>query len=673
MKKIAPWIIGITCCLFSIQSLSAAVIAKKENGNIILKNNNVELIFSDGKDFIFQELRIDGFNILPADGSTTYPWQLIYKGPNGENPTLLPKWGDYKGGEIFKDKEACTVAFTWQMVIDAGPTCPVSMSVTLRDESELPEWHIEVEMPEGWVITESEFPRIAVNRPDDAKAILSVGYGTEYNTTSEGLFQSRYPSCTGCMQLVLMHSKEGAVYFAAHDQGGSGKIFKMKSEGKRIVFSQNVTTSHAWTKDKKFSLPWATVMGFSKKGWQDAVERWYRPFTFRTEWGTKTIGERKIATWVKNADMWLRPMKANAETMEAVRQAMKYYGKGTGLHWYYWHHYPFDTKYPEYFPTQPDFAKMVKETQSLGGFVTPYINGRLWDCATESYKERNGKEASCRKPDGTLYTEVYSSEVLNTVTCPASSIWRGIQKEVVSRILSEVGTNGVYIDQIGAASSEPCYAANHDHPLGGGDWWPNAYRTLIHEMRANMKDDKAITTEENAECYIDLFDMMLLVNTPHGNGIKMVPLFPLVYSDRCIYSGYTYIPGCITDGSLNFMTMRSLLWGSQLGWAEPGALMKENTAKEAKFLKDLAGFRHKQQDLFLGGRYLGEVVPEGDNPTREITNYGTTPLVLAAEWLSLKGEHVYLVVNMDEKEHIITLPGDKQVKIAALSALRIKK
>ena len=60
--------------------------------------------------------------------------------------------------------------------------------------------------------------------------------------------------------------------------------------------------------------------------------------------------------------------------MEAVRKAMKYYGKGVGLHWYYWHNHRFDTKYPEYFPEKAGFKEMIKETQELGGFITPYIN-----------------------------------------------------------------------------------------------------------------------------------------------------------------------------------------------------------------------------------------------------------------------------------------------------------
>ena len=167
--------------------------------------------------------------------------------------------------------------------------------------------------------------------------------------------------------------------------------------------------------------------------------------------------------------------------------------------------------------------------------------------------------------------------------------------------------------------------------------------------------------------------MMLVVNSPHNSYTKMVPLFPLIYSDRCIYSGYTYIPWRITDGSLNFMSMRSLLWGSQLGWVKPSLLMRPDAKREAKFLKNLTDFRRQQHDLFLGGRFIQEIIPTGDNPTQEIPNYEITSVVLAAEWASVSGEHVYLIVNMSEQEHKVTLPNKKQITVKALDAIRISK
>lgn len=664
MKKI---IICILACL----PLAAGA---KNGEDLVLKNDHVELVFNGGDNFLMKAYCVGGENMLPEGGSTTHPWQLTFIGPDGENPSFIPRFGYYDGGEFSRGDGFSMLVFTWRVLLGAGDASPVRMSVTLGNDSELPEWRLEVDLPDGWLVTETEFPRIAVNRPDGAKGILPVGYGTEYTIGSSGQLQSRYPSCTGTMQLVMMHHKEGTAYFAAKDKGGSGKVLRMLSEGRNLIFIHQVTASYGWTVNGRFSLPWCAVLGFSRDGWQQTAIKWYRPFTFETQWGARTLTRRPIAEWLKNADMWLRPADATPEMMESVRKAMRYYGRGVGLHWYYWHNHPHDVKYPEYFPEKPGFREMIAETQNLGGFVTPYINGRLWDPATDSYKALNGAEASCRKPDGTLYTEIYSSKVLNTVTCPASDIWREIQNGLNHRLLTDLKVDGVYMDQIGCASSEPCYATNHGHAPGGGDWWPAAYRSLLEEMRGKMYGEKnAMTTEENAECYIDLFDMMLVVNSPHNSHTRMVPLFPLVYADRCIYSGYTYVPWKLNDGSMNFITMKSLLWGSQLGWVNPVLLMNPDNHREAAFLKTLADFRKGQHDLFLGGRFMGEYVPEGDNPTQVIPNYETTPVVLAAEWESISGKRVWIVVNMSENDRTVRLSDGQEVTVKALGASRLKK
>lgn len=60
------------------------------------------------------------------------------------------------------------------------------------------------------------------------------------------------------------------------------------------------------------------------------------------------------------------------------------------------------------------------------------------------------------------------------------------------------------------------------------------------------------------------------------------------------------------------------------------------------------------------------------DPSKE-PNYEITPVVLAAEWASVSGEHVYLIVNMSEQEHKVTLPNKKQITVKALDAIRISK
>ena len=99
------------------------------------------------------------------------------------------------------------------------------------------------------------------------------------------------------------------------------------------------------------------------------------------------------------------------------------------------------------------------------------------------------------------------------------------------RVVDDLHTDGIYYDQIACAYPYSCYEGNHQHEVGGGDWWVQSFRQMIPSIRnAHLSDQQAIMTEENAECYCDLFDINLMVNSPHGGNIQMIPIFPLVYS-----------------------------------------------------------------------------------------------------------------------------------------------
>lgn len=673
MKKMRAIILSLICCSFCFQA--EAKTDSVNSDSIFLCNKNIELVFSNTQIYKMYGMKYNSKQMIPAGGIDIHPWEITYKGINGENPVLRPRNGYYKGVEkrVNQDKSE-TLVFTWEMLLLADKRHAVRMLVTLGDNSDLVEWDIEADIPEGWMIANLDFPRISVSRPQNAKAILSSGWGSEYGLQPTTAISSRYPSGTGTMQLVLMHDDKESFYYATKDMDASDKRYRVTCSGNNATFHTEITTSEGWSpKDGgTFRLPWTTVTGYCFEGWEAAVTKWYKPFTYTTEWGKKTLASRNLPKWIYEADVWLRPMNVNDEVMESIRKAIKIYGKGVGLHWYYWHNHPFDTKYPEYFPPKEGFVEMVKETQKLGGHVTPYINGRLWDPATDSYTKLNGKEASCRKPDGTLYTEVYSSKVINTVTCPASTLWQGIQKDIIWKIQDEIGTSGVYVDQVAAAPSEPCWADNHGHAKGGGEFWVKAYRDLYADIRANhLKEGNILTSEENAECYIDLFDMLLVVNTPIRTS-KLVPLFPLVYSDRTITSAFAYTPGDLTTGSFRFLNMMSLLWGAQLGWVDPIPLTKENAKEEADFLKEMMLFRKKQHEFFNGGHFLKEVIPTGDNPEKYYHNYTKSNVVRGSVWKSSKSDKkVLFLVNIDNANHTVNLPSGKQIEIKGKECLRL--
>jgi hypothetical protein len=627
-------------------------------------NGLVSIVFPKLTTFDIKSIQLNGNFLLKNTGFNTTPWILTYKGVKGENPILFPSDGVYKGYSIQKNQKSFSITFIWDMRLSYEETYPVKMSITITDNSDLIAWNIEANIPHGWVIIKSQFPRITLQRLDRGKIITSAGWGNEYNLLPRTYSES-YPSHTGAMQLLLMHNHQGAFYYATEDRNACGKRLSAICGNKMITFITETVASESWSNVKtgEFKLPWQTVIGYDAKGWQDATIKWYKPFTYTTEWGKKTLNSRHIPHWIYDTDLWIRAKGVNDTVMHAINNTIKYYGKGIGIHWYYWHHYPYDTHYPEYFPAKYHFKDMIRKIRSEKGYVIPYINGRLWDPEAESYTKLNGKETSCRKPDGTLYTEIYpTSKVINAVSCPASSLWQKIITDLVDKIQNELNTNGVYIDQIAAAAPQPCWANNHDHPKGGGDFWFKAYRRMIENIRNNhLLKNNILITEENAECCIDLFDLLLMVNTPHEN-CRIVPLFPMVYSDRVLTVAFTYTPtDKLTEGDFCYENTMCFLYGSQLGWVDPVLLMRKESAGEAAFLKELVNNRKKCHNIFNGGKFVKEITPLGDNPTIDIKGFGTTTMIRATKWISREGKSVTFIVNMDKKEHKVTLPGDSQL------------
>ena len=183
-----------------------------------------------------------------------------------------------------------------------------------------------------------------------------------------------------------------------------------------------------------------------------------------------------------------------------------------------------------------------------------------------------------------------------------------------------------------------------------------------------LAKDKILMTEECAKCYIDCFDLLLVVNTPHLSYTRCVPLFPIIYSDRALYTGFSYIGQPFADGTFRFMTAKSLLWGAQLGWMKPTYILAPEASSERILLKNLMAFRAKHRSLFSTGRLLSEWFPGQDVPRVTLRKFGDTPQVVGALWRDQTGQQVLLCVNMDTESHTFDIPGGSKAVIEPLSA-----
>lgn len=670
-------ITAITASVLLALPAFAKTVVSQNATTVTIANDDVAVEFTGSGTFDIVSMKHHGVEMVKA-GDNKQPWCLTYLGEQGETPAIDPRYAVYRGWRVEDCDTAKTIVFTWhtRLKYDGG-NYPVEMRVTLGDNSDLVQWNLSAEVPGNWVVTDFVFPDIAIKSPGVGSVITPGGWGNEYALEENGDYEANYPSWNASMQMVMLSAKNGTFYYSPEDRNACGKMMRIKEKDGVVSFRTEVVASHGWTDmaSHRFSLPWPTVTGAMSGNWSEAAVKWYRPFALSTPWGCKTLKERNIPKWLVEKDLWMRAKYLGDTTVAAVNKAIDYFGNDISFHWYFWHNHSYDSHYPDYFPAKPEFKPIVRMVRDKGCQVMPYINGRLWDPGTESYALRNGKDASCRRADGALYTEVYpTSNVPNSVTCPSSPIWKSIILELADRIQNELQTNGLYIDQVAAAAPYPCYASNHSHPKGGGEFWYKAYKDIMDELRANhLKKGNIVFSEENAECYIPCFDILLTVNTPHNPKCKIVPLYPLIYSDRVLTCAYTYSPYTdVTKGEFRYQNMQCFLYGSQLGWVDPRLLWVNDKAEyEAEFLRNLTDLRNKQHDVFIGGRYIQEIIPTGDNPVVDVPTFGKDNVVKGALWESPKGKRVMYVVNSDSKPHHVILPNGQELTLDPISGKRI--
>ncbi|MDO5036247.1 MAG: DUF6259 domain-containing protein [Porphyromonas sp.] len=622
---------------------------------LVLSNKFVTIEFSDTDEYCLQGVKLsNGRTVTLPDKER--PWSLKVV-PGMESPANIL----YKGGEKIGDDR---IELSWTYANRRGLS-EVIVSVQLKENSPLPEWTMKVSGAGVSMIDQITFPRFQIHRKDEMELIMPVGYGIAVPIKNDTQAFTEYPSGSGTMQLLMATFATGTAFITTKDYDAQPKQFRCMADEEKVSLFVTTTVSEEWLDGDRLELPWTTLFGFKESGWEETAIEWYRPFTFETAWGQKTVEERDLPEWLLANDLWIQ--KQESDSYIDLLNSMALYGNDVGIHWYHWHHYPFDTRYPDYFPARGATKEEFSELANMGAKIVPYINGRIWDPLSQAYETYDGAEGCCTKRDGSYYEESYISKVPHYVACPASEQWRTVQSDVVNDIINTLATSGVYVDQVACAAPVPCHNEAHGHKKGGGKWWADGYRKIYSLARErSICADQILMTEECAECYIDIFDLMLIVNTDRRGDKRPIPLFPVVYSDRALYTGFCYIGSPINDGSYNYITAKSLLWGTQLGWIQPGMIMNEDARREALFLKKMQLFRAQHRYIFGGGCLLSEWTPS-EIGYSEVPGHGVQPLVLGAKWLSIEGSTHLVLVNRDDTEHNIVLPNGEEVVLRPLT------
>lgn len=639
---------------------AAAPSTQAASQDIVLLGRNQRIAFATGTSRVVLKSLSDTRDTHWAGpaGEKASLWHVAMRGPNAAAVDVSSSDLSISAAQ----HDAQQARFTWKPPV-GNSIAEISLTIDVSQPDGLSIWHLTANVPDGWTVVRADWPILpGIHGTPDLKMAAPFGWGLEYDVKPGMSYEGTYPSLVTSMPFVAFYGAGNGLYVGIHDKHAHHKHLAVKSRDDGTTLTWTHWPSDSDTVQGRYDPPFDAAVGTFVGDYWNAAQ-FYARFVRETPWGRPN---RTVPDWLKSIDLWLMPGAEPLKNVEACRKAGAFFGVPIALHWYNWHEIPFDTLYPEYFPAKPNFREGVKALQDAGFRIMPYINGRLCDSNSATWRQ-GGEAASARNDQNKPYTEVYGSKVPLNVMCPATKLWQDKIGGIVDRLVNECGVDGVYIDQINAAHAVRCFSTAHGHAPGGGGFWAEGYRKMLDQIRAKLPADRVLTTEENAECWNDQFDALLMVNTPASGDRRIIPLMPAVYGGRVITFGFQYIAGNDDiERSLPFRAKmaRAFLYGAQLGWVSVDVIMAEKAAREAEFLRNLAKARQGAHEFLLNGLFLGEVEVTGDNPRLNIEGTGhggkyntELPAVMATAWMSKERTVGLAVVNMsNEPRSVVILP-----------------
>ena len=634
--------------------------------------DNARLVFADASEGFACQALIDkssGTRFFHARPGHPGLWSLEFRKPGHEEAVTLTS-RDAAGGVCEKLPDG--LRFKWEKlpVGDEKGVLDVTCDVTWNKREEQFEFRMRLDnRSAAYGLWTSEYPTLAeVFTPGHGDSLLPGGnWGARVIRNSKHGFDGMYPSSVTPMQFMAFNIGGTGVYFAAHDGAARPKRLRvvLRQDLSVQTYAENMGQPGA-----SFSTGFPVVLSLYHGDWWKAAKK-YRAWAIRQSWtGKGPIAKRK--DFPKNLvdnGFWMCLWGAPSD-METALDDLDRRVAGRvpfGVHWYNWHQIPFDNSYPNYFPAKEGFTETTARLKAKGLLVMPYINGRLWDTDIDSFKTE-GIHSAAKNEKCEPYIEIYGSKRRLAPNCPGTPLWQAKIREICSRLMNECGVNGIYLDQIGAASPALCFDPKHGHPLGGGRHWVDGYRAMltpIKEMAAGK--GVALTTENTAESYMDNIDGFLTWVIQEQWD---VPALPAVYSGYAVYFASPMSP---KDDFAAFRAAqgRSFLWGCQLGWNQNWILDAKHH-DHLEYLIRLGTLQKAAKEFMVLGELMGEV-PNATRTSTFTTTWNnpyahdvTLPDVQATLWKKADGDLLLAVVNYSDKRQTFTCKNSPLVRMDGL-------
>ncbi|MBR4171768.1 MAG: hypothetical protein IKR48_08965 [Kiritimatiellae bacterium] len=464
----------------------------------------------------------------------------------------------------------------WQLVLEDGTVIRDSdLSITHREEEEKRldvtwqsgntfsvhvEWHKD---DQGvWLgefsysgfehksfVKQIAFPRLRFPSAQQAVPYVCggycIGYGGTFTKGSKG-----FPVISGVPILAATVTDRLTVGLHLRDtERYAGKAFQLARENDALIVSGLYHPGHGSSIPESGKVPYRYGYKPTEGGWFGVAQD-YRRWSEKQEWSRPKTTPDKL----RNIGLWVWNRGAITNVVPPTLELQKRLGKEipVALDWYWWHHNPYDTDYPDFWPPREGeaaFRNAVADLHRHGIYSQVYVNGVCWDRHTASWCPDAEKSAVVKK-DGKIFGHVfnkYNKHELVTM-CGENTVFFNRLGGVIDK-LAATGLDGVYTDMIGGATLNPCYNPAHHHLKGYGNFQAKGFRAFIQSIK-ERHPNLVLSTEFASETYMDLFDASIICNTISNERMggwldKIYPVFPAVHHGHgyALFGNYAHPDG----------------------------------------------------------------------------------------------------------------------------------
>lgn len=507
----------------------------------------------------------------------------------------------------------------------------------------------------------------------------------------DGKYENDYPAQYS-YQFFAYYSNSKDGYYIASDDGNAYiktiGIYKSDTDGcfdfRCINYPENMGYVYS------YDLPYNYTFAFIDNGWKSAVKL-YRSWAKNQKWYL-SLDKRNISEEINKLNFvrinheHYRLGTDDGEFFQTAKTIKDRLDCEPLMHWYGWNKAP---KHGDWYPEMADWSdgewynslkKRNTDLDSIGVKKIPYVNVHLWDKKLSSFAEENAEDSLIMPESMKIADEPWIPEGTLYAVCHSSDKIKKKARALFSRLVVSDGFDGIYIDQVASFNATLCFNKNHGHPVGGGRWWTDEYHSMIGEFRNSMPKDKILTTESCCECYHDLFDMFLILDTNSqssgfskvcgADNVESLPLFAMIYGDSAVAYGSI----CKFENNteqFEFNYIRNILFG-MIPTAEGIEAVHADDALKWEILKRGVDFFKQNRKVLIYG-ILDDYITLGDGERSIVFNNTEKkcPEAICVKYKYKNAEYVYVYNYSDSKKDVSAFGKQIFVEPNSFEAVRL--